>query len=53
MKVKMDIHFFGVQTPRDTGISAKREKHLHLWEHVPCVRVALTMGQFSLGELRQ
>ena len=23
MKVKMDSHFFGVQTPRDTGISAK------------------------------
>ena len=53
MKVKMDIHFFGVQTPRDTGISAKVKKHLHLWEHVPCVRVALRMGQFSLGELCQ
>ena len=26
MKVKMDIHFFGVQTPRDKGISAKVEK---------------------------
>lgn len=26
MKVKMDIHFFGVQTPRDTGISARVEK---------------------------
>ena len=25
MKVKMDIHFFGVQTPRDTGISARVE----------------------------
>jgi len=26
MKVKMDIHFFGVQTPPDTGISAKGKK---------------------------
>ena len=53
MKVKMDIHFFGVQTPRDTGISANGKKHLHLWEHIPCVRVALKMGHFSLGELCQ
>ena len=54
MKVKMDIHFFGVQTPRDTGISAKvKKKHLHLWEHVPSVRVALRKGHFSHGELCQ
>jgi len=38
--------FFGVQTPRDTGISARVKKHLHLWEHVPNVRVALRNRPF-------
>ena len=48
MKVKMDSRFFGVRTRRDADISAKRKNTFICWEHVPCVRVALRMGQFSL-----
>ena len=45
---------FLVYKHRVIQVSAlKGKKHLDLWEHVPCVRVALRMGQFSLGELCQ
>ena len=38
MKVKIDSHFFGVQTPRDTGISAKGKTPSFVGTRPVCAR---------------